>query len=86
VSVSTELDEVSADRWGLKEAQSNRAGRRTGIPPRRDGGPPGMTVKASIRSGGCCINLAPAREPFGVFPWESCRRSTGADGGRGDPA
>lgn len=23
-------------RWGLGEAQSNRAGRRTGIPPRRD--------------------------------------------------
>jgi len=30
VSVSTELDEVSAERWGLAEAQSNRAGRRTG--------------------------------------------------------
>jgi hypothetical protein len=36
VSVSTELDEVSAERWGLEEAQSKRAGRRIGIPPRRD--------------------------------------------------
>ena len=73
-------------RWGLEEAQSKRAGRRTGIPPKRDGGPPGtspatggMTVKSSIRTGVCCINPAPTRQTFCALPWEICQPSGGAD-------
>jgi len=69
-------------RWSPEEAQSNRAGRRTGIPPRRDGGPPGtspatggVTAKSSIRTGGCCINPASTRQPFWALPWEICRLS-----------
>ena len=73
-------------RWGLEEAQSNRAGRRTGIPPRRDVGPPGtspapggVTAKSSIRIGVCFINPASTRQTFYVLPWEICRLSGRAD-------
>jgi hypothetical protein len=72
----------SAERWGLEEAQSNGAGRRTGIPLRRDVGPPGtspatggMTATSSIRTVVCCINPAPTRETFCALPWEICRLS-----------
>ena len=64
-------------RWGLEEAQSKRAGRRTGT---------GYEVwytrdeRARDREvlhpqGVCFINPASTRETFWVLPWEICRLS-----------
>jgi hypothetical protein len=64
-------------RWGLEEAQSKRAGRRTGT---------GYEVwytrdeRARDREvlhpqGVCLINPASMRGTFGVLPWEICRSS-----------
>ena len=74
---------ASTARWGLEEAQSKRAGRRTGT---------GYEVwctrdeRARDREvlhpqGVCLIHPASTRGTFGVVPWEICRLSRGTEGG-----
>ena len=61
-------------RWGLEEAPSKSAGRRTGIPPKAGCGTLGasahVTTKPSIRQGACFINPALTRGRFCVLPRE----------------
>jgi hypothetical protein len=69
---------ASTTRWGLKEAQSKRAGRRTGtgyeVWDTRDE----RTRDGDVRhpQGVGLTNPASTRGTFGVLPWEICRSSS----------